>query len=132
MSLRALDGCRFEATVDPNVVRTGLKIPYDWKLEDVQPIVPAALISGTCAASEHIERFVPIKGKFTPNNDGILVRFLLDEKGKTFGIKVEETHPAPVSIATAYIQSCRFSPAMLDGKPVHGNISGWLVLVRGR
>lgn len=133
MALRNLESCRFEATVDPSIVRTGLKIPYDWKLEDIaQPPVPAALLSGSCSPSEHIEKFLPIKGKFIPHDDGILVRFLLDEEGKTFGIKVEETDPAPVSVATSYIRSCRFSPAMLDGKPVRGNLSGWLVLVARR
>jgi hypothetical protein len=77
--------------------------------------VQAALLPGSCAPSKHLEKFLPIKGKCIPRDDGILVRFLLDAEGSTFGIKVEKTHPAPVNLATAYIQSCRFSPAMLDG-----------------
>lgn len=129
MAIRAMGGCRFEPPIDPNIVRTGLRIPYDWKLEDNgQRVEQAALVPDSCTPSKHLEKFLPIKGKLVPRDDGILVRFLLDENGNTFGIKVEETDPAPINVATAYIQSCRFSPAMLDGKPVRGNLLGWLIL----
>lgn len=129
MAVRAMAGCRFEPPLEPNIVRTGLRTPYHWKLEDNGQLPEqAAILPDSCAPSKDIEKFVPNKGKLNPRDDGILVRFLLDEKGNIFGIKVEETDPAPINVATAYLQSCRFSPATLDGKPVRGNLSGWLVL----
>jgi len=129
MAIRALESCRFEPSADPQVVRAGLRVPYNWTLtdNDERP-VPAALIAGSCPPSNELSEFLAIKGKVKPRDDGILVRFLLDAEGNTFGIKLEETHPAPVNVATAFIRSCRFSPATLNGKPVRGNLSGWLIM----
>jgi len=127
MSIRAMEGCRFEASSDPQVIRTGLRAPYNWKLEDnEQRPVPAALVAGSCQASEFLDGFLPVTGKLRPREDGLLVRFLLDETGHAYGIKLEVTHPVPVTEATAYIKSCRFTPATLDGKPIRGNLQGWL------
>jgi len=127
MAVSAMEGCRFEATSDPLVVRTGLRAPYNWKLEDnEQRPVPAALVAGSCKATENFGGFIPVTGKLRLRTDGLLVRFLLDEAGHTFGIKLEETHSAPVTAATEYIKSCRFTPATLDGKPIRGNLQGWL------
>lgn len=128
MAIRATKGCRFEASTDPNVVRAGLRSPFNWKLDAIDETpVPAALVPGSCQATTHLADFRPFTGKVIPRHDAILVRFLLDDQGRTFGIKFEESDPSFVSAGTAFIQSCRFSPAMLNGRPVHGNLYGWIM-----
>ncbi len=129
MAIRAMASCRFSPSTDPQVVRNGLKTPYNWQLTNNDQIpLQAALVAGSCPPSAHLGEFLAFTGKVKPRQDAILVRFLLDEKGNPFGIKVEETDPAPLNMATAFINSCRFSPATLEGRPVRGNLSGWLTL----
>ncbi|MDM5178681.1 TonB family protein [Massilia sp. DJPM01] len=131
MAIRDIESCRFEQTSDPQVVRAGLMVAYEWKLADNgQTPEPAALVAGSCQASKspYFGAFLPVTGKLVRRADGIAVRFLLDEAGNTFGMKTEETDPAAVSAASAFIQSCRFTPATLDGKPARGNLYGWLIV----
>ncbi len=126
----AMRSCRFQPSTDPMVVRTDLKIPVEWTLGNNGELPPASarLIPDSCAPSPYFGAFVPFTGKVPPRDNGILVRFLLDEKGNTFGIKVEETDRAPINMATNFIRSCRFSPATKDGMSVHGNLTGWLIM----
>ncbi|MDQ1919020.1 energy transducer TonB [Massilia pseudoviolaceinigra] len=129
MAIRAIESCRFEQTSDPQVVRAGLTQTYRWKLADNgQTPVPAALVASSCQPSVYFGAFLPVTGNLIRRADGIAVRFLLDEGGNTFGMKSEETDPAVVSAASALIKSCRFTPAMLDGKPARGNMYGWLIV----
>ncbi len=128
MAVKAVGTCRFEQTADPQVVRTGLTMPFNWTLgtQGQQP-VPAALVAGSCQASPQFSAFEPFRGAVVARPGGVLVRFLVDDGGKTFGLKLEDADPALVTEATAFIASCRFAPATHEGRPVHGNLTGWLV-----
>ena len=128
MAIRAMESCRFEPPTDPQIVRKGLRVPYHWSLTDEgPPSVQAALVPNSCAPDTILARFEAFTGAVRRRDDGLLVRFLVDKEGKPFGIKFEETHPVPTEMGTTYLQSCRFTPAMADGKPVPGNLFGWLV-----
>ncbi|WP_167236876.1 energy transducer TonB [Massilia genomosp. 1] len=129
MSIRTLSSCRYEVPAGPQAVPARLRKAHDWALRDNgQAPSPAALVEGSCQASALFGGFTPFTRKVIARDDAMLVRFLLDEAGKPFGIKFEESDPARVSAASAFIESCRFTPATVAGRAVRGNLYGWLSL----
>lgn len=127
-AIRQLRSCRFDPKPDPPVRRSHIRTVYQWKLEpSTGKGSPAALVAGSCQASERFDSFVPLSGQ-SPFQEGVRVRLLVDPAGQAFGIKFEDEIPQDIRQAgTAYLQSCRFTPAQGQGGPAHGNLVGRLI-----
>lgn len=128
MALRGLKTCRFDPAGDPQVRRRDIKMAYQWKLgPSGERGTPAALVAGSCQASERFSAFRALSGDVT-GSEGLLVRFLVDPAGKPFGIKFEnDTTPADQQAGAAWLASCSFTPARGKAGPAPGNLYGRLI-----
>lgn len=128
MALRQLRSCRFDRAGDPGIRRRDIKMAYKWALgPSAEKGSPAALVAGSCQASDHFSAFRPMSGDVS-GSEGVLVRFLVDTAGKPYRIKFEDdTIPATQLAGAAYLESCSFTPARAKGGVGSGNLYGRLV-----
>ena len=128
MAVRGLKTCRFDPAGDPQVRRRDIKMAYKWALgASGEQGTPAALVAGSCQASDRFSAFRALSGDVT-GSEGVLVRFLVDPAGKPFGIKFENDTPSATQQAGAtYLASCSFTPAQGKAGPVPGNLYGRLI-----
>lgn len=128
MAVRGLKTCRFDPAGDPRVRRRDIKMAYKWALgPSGEPGTPAALVAGSCQASDRFSAFRALSGDVT-GSEGVLVRFLVDPAGKPFGIKFEnDTPPATQQAGATYLASCSFTPAQGKAGPAPGNLYGRLI-----
>ncbi len=102
-ALRSLVKCKFKPGLDEAEGNT-YPIQFVWTLSGPAMIRPA-LVPASCAKSGKFTGFEAYNRAATAA-DGVLVRFLVDEAGKPFGIKEEGA--AADSGAADYIKSCKF------------------------
>jgi TonB family protein len=128
MAVRRLNGCRFDPAGDPRVRRKDIKMAYKWQLAPSgEKSTPAALVAGSCQASDRFSAFRALSGDVT-GSEGVLVRFLVDPAGKPFRIKFEnDTPPASQQAGAAWLASCSFTPAQGKAGPAPGNLYGRLI-----
>jgi TonB family protein len=127
-AVRWLSACRFDPAGDPQVRRRDIKMAYKWALgPSGEQGTPAALVAGSCQASDRFSAFRALSGDVT-GSEGVLVRFLVDPAGKPFRIKFEnDTPPASQQAGAAYLASCSFTPAQGKAGPAPGNLYGRLI-----
>jgi protein TonB len=128
MAVRGLKTCRFDPAGDPQVRRRDIKMAYKWALgPSGEQGTPAALVAGSCQASDRFSAFRALSGDVT-GSEGVLVRFLVDPAGKPFRIKFEnDTPPADQQAGAAWLESCSFTPARGKAGPAPGNLYGRLI-----
>jgi len=104
-ALRSLVTCKFKPGLD-QAMRNTYPIQFVWTLSGPAMIRPA-LVPGSCAASQRFAGFEAFNRTPT-GEDGVLVRFLVDQTGVPFGIK-SELGGSGESAAAAFIGTCRFA-----------------------
>lgn len=109
-ALRSLVRCSFRPGLAEAERDQVFPVQFVWTLAGT-PAVRPVLVPGSCAASARFDGFQPYIHDPT-GKDGVLVRFLVNQDGKAFGVKAE-AHGADVEAGRAaaeYISSCAFAP----------------------
>lgn len=104
-AVRSLVTCKFKPGLDQAVGMT-YPIQFVWTLLGPAMIRPA-LVPGSCAVSPRFCAFEAFNRAPT-GNDGVLVRFLVDQTGAPFGIK-SELGGRNESASAAFLSTCRFA-----------------------
>jgi len=110
----ALQHCKFRpAVVDGKPAAGRAAIEYVWTLKEPEALKPPVLIAGSCKK--------PAYPADSPreNESGIVqLHFLVDPEGNAVMSKIgmSSGYPRLDEAARGALQTCRFQPAMLDGK----------------
>jgi TonB family protein len=106
-ALQSLIKCKFKPDLDEADRNVTFPIQFVWTLAGPQSIRPH-MVPGSCASSQRFAGFEEFNRQPT-DDDGVLVRFLVDPEGGAFGIKAEGADPALANAAAKYVASCRFA-----------------------
>lgn len=100
--------------------RHWIKMGYMWTLYspgETRPSKPV-LLADTCASTPALT--IADDGA---TDDTIYLRILISKEGQAYGAKLEQgiANAAAENAAIAQVQTCRYTPSTLAGKPVNGN-----------
>lgn len=106
-AMASLVKCKFKPDLDEADRNVTFPIQFVWTLAGPPSIRPQ-LVPGSCAASERFAGFEEFNREATAD-DGVLVRFLVNQDGGAYGIKAEGAAPALAEAAAKYLASCTFA-----------------------
>ncbi|MGZ8341187.1 MAG: TonB family protein [Telluria sp.] len=121
-ALASLSACRYSpVTRDGRPAGAHWKrMAFMWTLQDHEGKRSSrpVLLRESCVAAD---RLALIENPL--DTSGVLLRFLTSPQGSAFGIKIERGSGTPAidSDAVKALESCRFTPSQVDGKPGPGN-----------
>jgi TonB family protein len=128
-AITALAKCQFPT--DVAATKQKFLVNYMFRPSQLNPGVTLPVIrQDTCPASEIFGDFISSREDATGNNDGVLMRFEVDEVGRAHGVQFEERawDARILSAAQAHVESCRFNPSKRAGVKSRGAASGRLTL----
>lgn len=86
------------------------------------------LIAGSCAPSERFTSYIASTYDLATVSSGASIRFMVNAAGAPYAAASYEHDKALAADAIAYIQTCRFEPAKVNGAATIGSSDGFIQL----
>jgi TonB family protein len=128
-AIAALAKCQFS----PELAASKKKffVHYWFRSSDLNPGVSRPVLrADSCAPSEIFTGFTPSHDETITDREGVLMRFDVSELGDASHVQFEDRawDPRLLNAASAFIQSCKFTPSKRAGVKSRGGMSGRLLL----